>query len=139
MNITKDIITDLYPLYAERECSADTRALVEAYLRDHPQEAEELRRVWSAAGATRNPAPPAAAAALAEQEALRRARRRVRGNAWIMGLAIFFSLAPFSVNNLDGRVHWLFLDHPAQAAGYGLVGVALWAWLAVRRRRAAGI
>ena len=45
MKITKDIIADLYPLYAEQECSADTRALVDEYLKAHPQEADELRRV----------------------------------------------------------------------------------------------
>ena len=48
MNVTKDVINDLYPLYVEKECSADTRALVEEYLQRNPQHAEELCRVMSA-------------------------------------------------------------------------------------------
>ena len=47
MNVTKDIISDLIPLYAANECSADTRALVEEYLRGNPKEAEELQRIMS--------------------------------------------------------------------------------------------
>ena len=47
MNVTKNVIADLFPLYAENECSPDTRALVDEYLRSHPQDAEELRQIMS--------------------------------------------------------------------------------------------
>jgi ferric-dicitrate binding protein FerR (iron transport regulator) len=99
MNVTKDIINDLYPLYAEKECSADTRALVEEYLQHNPQHADELRRVMSA------PLPGAVppAKALEEVQALREARRVVRRRSWLMAFAIFFSLAPFSFIAADGR------------------------------------
>lgn len=90
MNITKDIIADLYPLYAENECSADTRALVADYLARHPQEAETLRRAATTSLPVLAPSP----AQLAETQSLREARRRVRRRAWWMGLALFFSLAP---------------------------------------------
>lgn len=89
MNITKDIIADLYPLYAENECSADTRALVADYLARHPQEAETLRRAATTSLPVLAPSP----AQLAETQSLREARRRVRRRAWWMGLALFFSLA----------------------------------------------
>ena len=39
MNVTKEVITDLFPLYAANECSKDSRALVELYLRDNPDQA----------------------------------------------------------------------------------------------------
>ena len=48
MDITKDVISDLFPIYVANECSADTRALVDEYLRGNPQQAEELQRIMSA-------------------------------------------------------------------------------------------
>ena len=37
MEVTKDVILDLLPLYSADEASADTRALVEEYLAAHPE------------------------------------------------------------------------------------------------------
>ena len=130
MNVTKDVINDLYPLYAEKECSADTRALVEEYLERNPQHAEELRRVMSA------PLPGAVppAKALEEVQALREARRVVRRRSWLMALAIFFSLAPFSFFSADGRTWWLLRDAPGSALVYATLGVVFWIIYAVQRR-----
>lgn len=124
MNITKDIINDLIPLYAANECSPATRALVEDYLRQHPDEAAELRQIMSTPVLLR----PGSAANLDEMEALQRARCRVRRRAWLLGLAIFFSLCPFSVEKLPGQdhAHWMFLDSPGSALIYAGVAVILW-------------
>jgi hypothetical protein len=35
--LTRDVVTDLWPLYSAREASADTRALVEAFLEEDPE------------------------------------------------------------------------------------------------------
>jgi len=131
MNITKDIIADLYPLYAENECSADTRALVEEYLAAHPAHAEELRRVMAAS----LPTFRLSAVQLEEAATLRKARRAVRLRATVMGFAIFFSLAPFSVSNMDGKTHWLFLESPLIALLYGSLGLGLWLVYAAMKRR----
>jgi anti-sigma factor RsiW len=40
MEITRDVILDLLPLYVADEASADTRALVEEYLKTDPELAE---------------------------------------------------------------------------------------------------
>lgn len=40
MNITKNVINDLFPLYAANECSPDTRAPVDEYLKSNPQQAQ---------------------------------------------------------------------------------------------------
>jgi hypothetical protein len=37
MNITRDVILDLLPLYVAKEASADTCALVEEYLKTDPE------------------------------------------------------------------------------------------------------
>lgn len=131
MNVTKEIINDLIPLYAANECSADTRALVEDYLRGNPQQAEELRRVMAAS--VPQAAPPAKA--LDEVRSFREARRRLRRRSWLMGLAIFFSLAPFSFVWTGGRVWWLMREAPASAGAYAALGVVFWVIFAVERRR----
>jgi ferric-dicitrate binding protein FerR (iron transport regulator) len=134
MNITRDVIIDLYPLYAEQECSADTKALVEDYLQKNPQHADELRRLMRAPLPKFAPAPN-----LEEIRALREARRRVRWRATVMGLAIFFSLAPFSFTaNAEGS-HWLFMQSPGAACAYGSVGVVLWISYAILRIRSKSV
>ncbi|MCW5558060.1 MAG: hypothetical protein KIT22_09565 [Verrucomicrobiae bacterium] len=131
MNITKDIITDLYPLYAENECSADTRALVEAYLQRHPQLAEELRRVTSAPLPDSAPRPRD----LGETRSLREARRRIRLRSWWMALAIFFSLAPFSFAFDGGYSWWMLRDATGAAMVYAVLGVVFWILYGLERRR----
>jgi len=131
MNVTKEVIHDLFPLYLSNECSADTRALVEEYLRANPAEAEALRRVMSA------PLPASAAPANGSEEvrALIEARRRVRQRSWTMAVAIFFTVAPFSFF-YDGKTFWmLFWNEPKAAAAYWAVGVVAWVVYFVQRGR----
>jgi len=132
MNVTKDVITDLYPLYIEKECSADTRALVEQYLQCHPQAAEELRRIMNAPLPVVAPLPKD----LDEAQSLREARRLVRRRSWLMGFAIFFSVAPFSFVAADGRTWWMLRDAPGSALVYTTLAVVFWIIYAVQRRRA---
>ena len=132
MNITEDIITDLYPLYLENACSADTRVLVEEYLQRHPQLAEELRRITS------TPLPSAVPSSkdLAETQSLQEARRRLRRRSWLMALAIFFSLAPFSFVSVGGHSWWMLRDATGSALVYAALGVVFWILYALERRRA---
>ncbi len=131
MNITDDIITDLFPLYVSGECSADTRALVEGYLREHPGVEQRLRRIMAVS------LPAALARTLPSEElrSLRKTRRRLRVQATLCGFAIFFSLTPLSVWRLEGdtRTHWLMLEHPITAAIYAAIGVILWIAYALLR------
>ena len=131
MNITKNIISDLFPLYVINECSPDTRALVEDYLQKNPVEAEELRRVMIT---TVSPAllPPAS---LDEVRAFREARRRIRRRSWLMAFAIFFSIAPFSFYANDHKTWWMLRDAPQSAFVYGMLGLLGWIAYALERHR----
>jgi hypothetical protein len=131
MNISKNIISDLIPLYASNECSADTRALVEEYLQRNPQQAEELRRIMN----TSIPGPGPQPRGLDEMSSLRQARRVVRRRSWLLGFAIFFSLTPFSFLYTGGRAYWLLLEAPTTALIYGAVGVLCWLAYALLRVR----
>jgi hypothetical protein len=129
MNITKNIISDLFPLYLENECTPDTRELIQDYLQRNPQEAEELRRV---AGTT---LPKPSLANLDETHSLRQARRVVRRRSWVMGLAIFFSLAPLSFHSNGERIYWMPLEAPGTALVYALLAVTCWVIWAMMRFR----
>ena len=130
MNVTKEVITDLFPLYVANECSKDSRALVEDYLRDNPGQAEELRRIMN----TPVPSVTAQLAGSEEVRSLRQARRRVRRQSWLMGLAIFFSLVPFSFVATGGKIYWVFRESPSTAIISGLFGIVFWvAYFLVRR------
>ena len=131
MNITKDIISDLIPLYVANECSADTRALIEEYLRQHPQEAAELRRIMS----TSMPGAVPAAKNLEEMDSLRKARRIVRRRSWVLAFAIFFSLAPLSFLHTGGHTYWFFRESPVSAAIYGTLGLVFWVIHFILRNR----
>ena len=131
MKITKDVISDLFPLYVTDACSPDTRLLVEEYLRTNPDQAQDLRRISS----TTVPKPPLNPASLDEVRSLREARRRVRRRSWLLALAIFFSLTPFSFLATGGRVYWLFREAPQSAIVYGSLGVACWVAYAIVRNR----
>ena len=131
MNMTKEIINDLIPLYVANECSADTRALVEEYLQRNPQQAEELRRVME----TPVPQTMPSAKNLDEVRSFREARRRLRWRSWLMAFAIFFSLVPCSFVWTDGRLWWLLRDATASAVVYAALGVVFWVIYAVERSR----
>ena len=88
MNVTREIVKDLLPLYVSGEASPDSRALVEAFLREDPQlarladalRAEELSPARGASvpsGAGRD-APALASASLAVACALWIAHARHR-------------------------------------------------------------
>ena len=89
MSITRPVILDLWPAYVSGEASAETRALVEEYLRGDPEFARQLQE---------NPldgiAPPALPPDV-ETTAFARARRRLRGFPWLLHLAIMFSAFAF--------------------------------------------
>jgi ferric-dicitrate binding protein FerR (iron transport regulator) len=130
MNLTKEIIDDLIPLYAANECSADTRKLVEEYLQQNPQRAEEIKRILQTPLPRAVPPP----ASLDETRALREARRRLSRQQWLMGAAIFFSLAPLAFFHEDGRTWWLLRDSPKSALIYAALAVVFWVIYAVERR-----
>jgi anti-sigma factor RsiW len=91
--ITRDVISDLWPLHKAGEASADSRRIVEAFLSEDPafrtllQESEGIRRGL----------PEVALSSDAELRLIALARERIRTNAWLLGAAIgafvFVSLA----------------------------------------------
>ena len=78
--ITRDVISDLWPAYASGEATADTKALVESFLADHPGCAAEFDAPVAL------PAAGAAIAPDAEARALGRTKELMRGGRWLRGV-----------------------------------------------------
>lgn len=123
MNVTEDVIMDLFPLYQSGEATNDTKQLVDEYLRSHPEferRAHESQRVHLphlvSGPDMKN----------SEQRALVRTKRLLRIRGTILAFAIFFSLAPFSFLHTEGRSYFLFTESPRSALAYGVVGVCFW-------------
>lgn len=88
MTITRDVITDLWPVYAAGEASADTRALVEEFLRQDPEFARLLQG-QEGEGLLHLPAPPLPLDR--EAQALNRTKRLLHGHDWLLLFALLFS------------------------------------------------
>jgi hypothetical protein len=89
MSITRSVILDLWPAYASGEASAETRALVEAFLRTDPEFARQLRE--NPFGEVAPELPPDL-----ETTAFARARRQLRGFPWLLQLASLFTALAFA-------------------------------------------
>ena len=131
MNISKDIIYDLFPLYAADECSVDSRAIVDEYLAQHPREADELRRAMSGSLSAVSPLPNK----LSEMTSLKQSRKRLQLQSLLMGIAIFLTLTPFAFFHVDGKMNWLFAKSPASAGIYLACGAVCWMAYFVLRQK----
>jgi anti-sigma factor RsiW len=141
MNVTRNVVADLLPAYAAGEAHADTRALVEAWLAGDPalaRELDALRGVDTALSSHAASALPTGEGLIA----LRRTRLALRLRSTLLGLAIFFSLVPFSVHGGEDGVVWLAQVNPGLAVTSGAVAVAMWlGWFlfAARMRVRSGV
>jgi ferric-dicitrate binding protein FerR (iron transport regulator) len=84
MEITRDVVNDLWPLVDGGEASADSRALVERYLAQDKEFSETLRRVARVAGAL----PQLRLSPEAERRLLDDARERTRNRVLLAAAAI---------------------------------------------------
>jgi hypothetical protein len=85
MNVTRPVIVDLWSLYDSGEASAETRALVEEFLKSDPDLARQLRR--DPLRAVEAPPPPPDT----ETRAFARARQQLRGYPRLLQMALIFS------------------------------------------------
>ena len=100
MTITRDVVSDLWPLYEADEASADTKALVDEFLAEDPAFAATLRGGLSLPRVD----PPAPAA---ETKALKRTRDLVHGRGWLRGVRLFaLVMTVFALQRLFQEIAW---------------------------------
>lgn len=131
MNVTTEVITDLLPVYFAKECSKDTKLLVEEFFKANP----EFERH---AGELRSPFPNTIPPALDKEDAIRllgKIRWLLKVRSYIMAFAILCSLAPFSFTFTEGKFYWFYAGSPNTAIIYGVAAVVLWVSYAVIKRK----
>jgi hypothetical protein len=128
MNITRDVITDLWPLYTEGAASVDTRALVDEFLRSDPQWAKTLEHAAQAGG----PLPAPAIRPDQEAQQLNRIKKRFRVMRWMLLLAMVFTVQAFGriVSDTSWDVSPKNFIAVASVAGIFWIGFAIAAFRA---------
>ncbi len=134
MNVTREVVTDLLPLYESGDASPDTRALVDQFLKSDPEFAQLVQALRT------RPEPSAAASAGpcldVEREAVARTRKALRRKSWTLALAIFFTVIPFifALDSARGITFFMWRDEPGSRL-FLLSAAWLW-WMYYRQSRA---
>lgn len=125
MKITREVVSDLWPLYQSGEASADTRALVEEFLRAEPEFARHLESDESAQllGVS-----PASLAPDHEVRTLNRVRRAMIQKDWPLFLAMLFSCMAFARIVSDTS----FDVSPRRFIITAAIAAVFWVWFFVR-------
>lgn len=127
VTITREVISDLLPLYFAGEASPDTARLVENYLAQDPELA--ARATFAERKSEEADTVPNA---MAEKRALEGARRILHSRQVLFGLAFAFTLTPFAFSFANGRITWWMMrDSPIQAVVLLLAGLVCWGVYAV--------
>jgi hypothetical protein len=137
MTVTRDVIYDLLPLYFAGQVSEDTRTLVAEFFKADPEFGRMADRFASLMKDDRQPRDRDRAVL-----ALRRTRRFLRYRNQLIGLAIAYSLMPFSFGFGGGHITWLMLrDKPQMALLFALGALGCWIGVYVmgRQSRHAGL
>jgi anti-sigma factor RsiW len=126
--ITRDVISDLWPVYASGEATADTRTLVENFLADNPEFAAEFETPVAFPAADGALAPDVEARALVRTKDLLRGGRWLRGVQTVATVLTALALVRFYADTLE-----IFLVRLGVAA----IAWALFGVLLLRERRRA--
>ena len=132
MNVTREIVKDLLPLYVAGEASAESRAAVEEWLRTDP----ELARLAAELAEDGEPSARQGVTPAAGQAALLETKALLRRRSWLLALALFMTGVPFIFSiDSSGLRYWMLRDAPLMAAVNACSAIALWiAYFRVRRR-----
>jgi len=94
MNVTRNVVLDLIPLYAANELSEDSRRIVEDFLKTDPELAALVKKM--AANGLRG-APPAASSRDTELRAFAQTKKimLIRNVIWILAALLFATILFF--------------------------------------------
>ena len=134
MNVTREVIVDLLPVYVSGEASPATRSLVEEYMKQDPELAQRVRSQWEENFAKLAPPPEL------EMRSLRRTHHLLALQKWLFGIGIgFFATSlSFRFSSVGGHIqgpHFLFFDDPLAFVGCIAPGLACWIGYFIIRRR----
>ncbi|MGC1105795.1 MAG: hypothetical protein WA876_04585 [Candidatus Acidiferrales bacterium] len=125
MNISREVVTDLLPVYFSGEASADTRSLVEEYFRGDPDFERVARRAATPLDALRL-ATRVTPDAEKEKRDLECVHRELRRNKVFFGVALFLTLVPLAFFFSNGHFQWLVREDPWEAVVSWSIATVLW-------------
>jgi len=137
MNVAREVILDLLPIYLAGEASDATRALVDEYLQ---QDSELAKRVHTMSAESLHTIVHAPLPTDIELRSLRRARALIGWQKWLFGLGITFTALalPIEISFDGGRIselHFLIRDYPKPFGYIGALALICWiGYYAIRRR-----
>ena len=131
MTISRDVVKDLIPVYLAGDASADTRALVESYLKTDPELASDV----TAAGGT-SLGLPATRPPTAEKQALDATRQLLKSRTSTLVVATLFTVLPLTFA-FQGTTITFFLirDAPMIGLAWWVTAAIMWIWHVMIRRR----
>jgi len=136
MNVTREVVADLLPIYFAGEASGDTKLLVEDYFRQDP-DFERIARNAATPLETLRAARPIAPSAEKEKRDLESVLWGLRRRTWLFGVSLFLTLAPLSFDFTHGLSR-MVRDVPWHAAfDWSLAAVLWFLYFANLRRRTA--
>jgi len=136
MNVTREVVTDLLPIYFSGEASGDTKVLVEDYFRQDP-DFERIARSAATPLETLRAARPIAPSAEREKRDLESVLWGLRRRKWLFGVSLFLTLAPLSFFTQGHIVSLMVRDSPWHAAFDWSLAAVLWFLYFARLRRTA--
>lgn len=131
MNISRDVVKDLIPVYLSGDASADTRALVESYLKTDPDLASDVR-------AARDPGLglPSTPAPTAEKQTLDATRQMLKARTATLAVALIFTVLPLTFAFHGTTVTFVLIrDAPIIGIAWWVTAAIMWTWHVRIRRR----
>jgi hypothetical protein len=126
MKVTRQVVTDLLPIYLSGEASGDTKALVEDYFRLDP-DFERIARNVATPLETLRAAAPIAASPERKKRDLESIFLGLRRRKWLFGVSLFLTLTPLSFDFSRGHaVSLLLRQSPWHAAFDWSLAAVLW-------------
>lgn len=131
MNISRDVIKDLIPVYLAGDASADTRSLVESYLKIDPGLASDVEAARAATlGLPATPRPTA------EKQALEATRQLLKTRTSTLAVAMVFTVLPFTFVFHGTEITFVLIrDAPVIGITWWVTAAIMWIWhLRIRHR-----
>jgi hypothetical protein len=126
MNVTREVVTDLLPIYFAGEASQDTKVLVEDYFRQDP-DFERVARSAATPLETLRAAAPIAGSSEKEKLDLESVRLGILRRKVLFGVSLFLTLAPLAFSFSHGHIVALMVrDVPWEAAFFWSLATLFW-------------
>ena len=121
MKITREVVTDLLPVYLSGEASTDTQTLVDEFLQTDPEFARLV-------AAQRMPLEIININLTKENEmkTLKNTKSLLQKRTLYLAFAVFFTMFTVSFRFEKGSMQWMWMDTPIIAVVCIMVGILMW-------------